>query len=347
MLKRTATGLARGPFDRSPQTAVANARSVGGAGPATLVADAPVPGLFAQTPQAAQRTWTFFTVQLRNPHTRKAYARAAADFSAWCLARGLHGVQQVQPVHVAAYVEGLALAAPTVLQRLAGLRMLFDWLVLGQVLQHNPAHAVRGPRHVVRQGQTPVLAAEEARALLDAIDVGTTIGLRDRALIGLMLCTFARVGAAVQMRVEDVYVQQRRTWVRLHEKGGQLHRMPCHPELQTWLRAYIQGAGLDAPGQAKTWLFRSAVGRTGRLSTTPLRADDVLRMVQRRALAAGIQTPIGCHSFRATGITEYLRNGGRLEVAQQMANHGSARTTGLYDRRRSAIALDDVARVLL
>ena len=303
-----------------------------------------VPALFAPDASAARRAFEFFAVNIRNPNTRKAYVRAASEFATWCAGRGLNDLRQVQPVHVAAYFEGLQLAAPSVKQRLAALRMLFDWLVVGQVLPMNPASAVRGPRHSVKKGKTPVLSAQEVRALIDAIDTTTVIGLRDRALIGLMVYTFARVGAATQMRLEDVYVQARKTWVRLHEKGGKEHEMPCHGNLEAWLRAYIDGASLVG---GKTYLFRSAAGRTGGLSANPMGQGDVFRMVGRRAAAAGIRTRIGCHSFRATGITEYLRNGGRLEVAQQMANHESARTTGLYDRRRDQMSVDEVERILI
>lgn len=303
-----------------------------------------VPALYAASPAAARRTVEFFAVNIRNPNTRKAYARAAADFATWCELHGIADVRQVQPMHVAAYIEGLQIAAPSVKQRLAALRMLFDWLVIGQVIPTNPAGSVHGPRHSVKKGKTPVLAAEEVRALLDAIETSTLIGLRDRALIGLMVYTFARVGAAIQMRVEDVYVQGRRTWVRLHEKGGKQHEMPCHHNLEAWLHEYIEGAQL---GDAKGYLFRSAAGRTGRLSDTSMAQADVFRMVGRRAAAAGIRTRIGCHSFRATGITEYLRNGGKLEIAQQMANHESARTTGLYDRRTDQINLDEVERIVI
>ena len=303
-----------------------------------------VPALYAPDVQAAKRAFEFFTVSIRNPHTRKAYARAAADFATWCELHGIADVRQVHPVHVAAYIEGLQIAAPSVKQRLAALRMLFDWLVIGQVMPTNPASSVRGPRHSVKKGKTPVLSADEARALLDAIDTSTAIGLRDRALIGLMVYTFARVGAAIKMRVEDVYIQGRRTWVRLHEKGGKQHEMPCHHNLDAWLHEYIEGAHLAG---TKGYLFRSAVGRTGRLSETPMAQADVFRMVGRRAEAAEIRTHIGCHSFRATGITEYLRNGGKLEIAQQMANHESARTTGLYDRRRDQVNLDEVERILI
>lgn len=303
-----------------------------------------VPALYAPDALAAKRAFEFFAVNIRNPNTRKAYARAAAEFAAWCDAHDINDVRQVQPVHVAAYIEGLQIAAPSVKQRLAALRMLFDWLVIGQVMPMNPASSVRGPRHSVKKGKTPVLSAEEARALLDAIDTSTAIGLRDRALIGLMLYTFARVGAAIKMRVEDVYIQGRRTWVRLHEKGGKQHEMPCHHNLEAWLHEYIDRAQLAG---AKGYLFRSAAGRTGRLSETPMAQADVFRMVRRRAEVADIRTSIGCHSFRATGITEYLRNGGKLEIAQQMANHESARTTGLYDRRTDQVNLDEVERIMI
>jgi integrase/recombinase XerD len=210
----------------------------------------------------------------------------------------------------------------------------------------NPAHAVRGPKHSVRKGKTPVLSAEEARTMLDAIETDTLLGLRDRALIGLMVYTFARVGAALRMQVEDYFVQGRRGWVRLHEKGGKLHSLPCHHNLEKWLDEYIAAAGIA--GDKKGNLFRTAADRSGRtLTTNALYQQDAYRMIGRRAAAAGIKTEIGCHTFRATGITTYLKNGGRLEIAQQMANHESARTTGLYDRRGDDISLDEVERIMI
>lgn len=304
-----------------------------------------IPALYSPDNRAAQRTLEFFTANIRNANTRKAYARAAAEFAAWCQARGITELDHVQPVHVAAYIEGLQLAAPSIKQRLAALRVLFDWLVVGQVIRVNPAASVRGPKHSVKKGKTPVLTAEEARALLDSIDVSTPMGRRDRALIALMVYTFARVGAALKMKTEDVYVQGRRTWVRLHEKGGKQHEMPCHHNLDEYLHAYIDGSGLAM--SPKSPLFRTAVPRSGELTENPMTQQDAYRMIRRRALAAGIATKIGNHSFRATGITEYLKNGGKLEVAQQMANHESARTTGLYDRRNDQVSLDEVERIVI
>ena len=204
---------------------------------------------------------------------------------------------------------------------------------------------MRGPKHVVKVGKTPVLDPAEARVLLDSIDVTTTAGLRDRALIGPMVYSFARIAAALAMKVEDVYVQNRRLWVRLHEKGGKRHEVPCHHNLEAYLHAYIDGCGLA--GDPKGLLFRTIGRGTGELTTSPLPQANAYAMIRRRALAAGIATKIGNHSFRATGITAYLKNGGTLEKAASMANHASTRTTQLYDRRRDELSLDEVERILV
>lgn len=297
--------------------------------------------------RAGVRFLEFFASAIRNPHTRRAYARAAADFLAWCAGAGVTSITAVQPLHVAAWIElqTQTLSAPTVKQRLAAIRHLFDWLVTGQIIPHNPAASVRGPAHTTKKGKTPVLDATEARQLLDSIDVSTPIGLRDRALIALMVFSFARVGAALAMRVEDVYVQQRRLWVRLREKGGKAHAMPCHHTLEEYLHAYLDGTGIG--GEPKGPLFRTVARGTGQLSTTPLPQANAYAMVRRRALAAGIGTKIGNHTFRATGITAYLSNGGTLENAAAMANHASTRTTQLYDRRRDDVSLDEIERIHL
>ncbi len=303
------------------------------------------PLISAAGEQAQVRFLEFFAATIRNANTRRAYARAVTDFLAWCEGRGVVSVAGVQPLHVGAYIEALRLtrSVPTAKQHLAAIRHLFDWLVMGQVVPLNPAASVRGPSHSVRRGKTPVLDPTEARQLLDAIDISTPAGLRDRALIGLMVFSFARVGAALGMKVEDVYVQNRRLWVRLHEKGGKRHEMPCHHSLEAYLDAYLDGC--DLRRNPKGPLFRT-IGR-GRavLSATPLPQANAYAMIGRRAAAAGIATKIGNHTFRATGITAYLKNGGTLENAAAMANHASTRTTQLYDRRSDQVSLDEIERV--
>jgi integrase len=216
--------------------------------------------------------------------------------------------------------------------------MLFDWLIIGQVLAVNPAHAVRGPKHVVRRGKTPVLTEEQARHLLDSMDVTTLVGLCDRALIGVMIYSFARIGAVVAMRVEDYYASGKRWWLRRHE-------MPAHHKLEQFLDEYLAAARIREVG--KIPLFRSAAGRTGMLTNRPMHRVDAYQMVRRRTAEAGLKGKLGCHVSRATGITVYLEAGGSLENAQAMAAHESPRTTKLYDRTGDEITLDEVERITI
>ena len=296
---------------------------------------------------AARRFLEFFAAQIRNKNTRVAYYRAVCHFFAWVDQHEIGQLADIEPIHVAAYIEVLQTTAakPTVKQHLAAIRMLFDWLIIGQILAVNPAHAVRGPKHVVRRGKTPVLTEDQARRLLDSIDSSTLVGLRDRALIGVMIYSFARIGAVVAMKVEDYYPGGKRWWLRLHEKGGKRHEMPAHHKLEQFIDEYLAAAGIREHG--KTPLFRSAVGKTGVLTDKPMNRVDAYRMVRRRTAEAGFKNKLGCHAFRATGITAYLEAGGTLENAQAMAAHESPRTTKLYDRTGDEITLDEVERITI
>jgi site-specific recombinase XerD len=340
-------------------------------------APASVPAqLFAPTPKAAKRVLEFFYAQVENEHTRAAYMNAARRFAAWCEQHGIRELAAIEPIHVAAFINDLQIrlfpprkklfTPPTVKQHLAALRMLFDWLVTGHVIDVNPAHAVRGPKYVVRKGKTSVLTAEEARELLDSIPLvrkntgrrrkcdrevespkpspqPSLVGLRDRALIGVMVYSFARINAVLEMKVSDYFVQGRRGWVRFIEKGSKPHEVPCHHNLEKYLDEYIDAAGIA--GDKDGPLFRTAAGKTGELTGNAMWQQDAYRMVQRRAEACGIKTRIGNHTFRATGITAYLKNNGTLEHAQYLANHESPRTTKLYDRRAEEISLDEVEKI--
>jgi integrase/recombinase XerD len=296
---------------------------------------------------AIRRFLEFFAATIRNKNTRMAYYRAVTDFFAWLDAAGIVALVDVEPLHVATYIEALQerMAKPTVKQHLAAIRMLFDWLVTGGILASNPATSVRGPKHVIKRGKTPVLTTDQARVLIESIDTSTLVGLRDRALIGVMTYAFARIGAVVSMRVEDYFANGKRWWVRLHEKGGKRHEMPAHHKLEAFLDEYIRNAGII--GDDKSPLFRSAVRRTGALAATAMHRVDAWRMIQRRAAELGVKVKIGCHTFRATGITAYLEAGGTLENAQAMAAHESPRTTKLYDRTGDEITLDEVERITI
>ena len=293
-------------------------------------------------PVAVERFLEFFAAQVANARTRAAYARAAGRFLSWCSARGL-GLRAIAPLHVAAYIRTHPGSTPTVKQHLAAIRVLCDWLVVHQVLPVNPAAAVRGPKHVVTKGATPVLTPAETRSLLDGIDAGSLVGLRDRALLSVMVYSFARVSAVVGMRRQDYFLQGTRGWLRLHEKGGKRHDVPAHHRAEAAVEAYLVAGGVE---DAKAPLFQS-VDRSRRLSGRSLTRRVVLAMIKRRASAVDLPASTCCHTFRATGITAYLSNGGTLEHAQQIAGHASPRTTKLYDRTADTVTLDEIERIVI
>jgi site-specific recombinase XerD len=302
-----------------------------------------VPPSIAQAgASVAERFLEFFAANIRNPNTRIAYARAVRDFFIWTEQFGLT-LDAIRPLHVAAYVEQLAGAAPTVKQHLAAIRMLFNWLVTGGMLSTNPAAAVRGPKHVVKVGKTPVLQSQEARDLLESIPADSIAGLRDRALIAVMLYSFARVSALVGMAVEDYYQQGRRCWFRLHEKGGKYHPVPAHHKAEEYVDAYLEAAAVR-PTDKRLPLFRTINSRR-KLTIRRMDRREVWEMIKRRARTAGLPPEICCHSCRATGITSYLENGGTLEKAQQIAAHESPKTTKLYDRTVDPIMLREIEKI--
>ena len=316
----------------------------------------PVPALIAAAgARAARRFIQFFTANIRNRHTREAYSRNINAFLVWCADEARLALDMIEPVAVAAYIEKLlrdGLSKPTVKQHLAAIRMMFDWMVTGGVLAVNPAAAVRGPKYVIKKGKTPVLTPDEARLLLSSIDVAENSGLRDRALLALMVYTFARVSAVAGMNLEDYYQQGKRWWVRLHEKGGKHHELPVHHKAEEYLDAYIKAAGIAGAKGSPLW--RSMTKEVDRKQDLPvgrgfgdsrMARQDIFRMIKKRCREAALGAAANCHTFRATGITAYLLNGGSLEHAQAIAAHESPRTTKLYDRTSDEITLDEIERI--
>jgi integrase len=216
----------------------------------------------------------------------------------------------------------------------------------GQVVPVNPAAAVRGPKHVVKVGKTPVLDATEWRKLIDNIPTNSVRDLRAQALIAILTYTFARIGAVLKMKVEDLQPKGSAWRLRLHEKGGKYHEMPCHHSLAEALHVYIAAAGIAE--ERTGWLFRTSPGHNATMLTEhPMDQSAAWLMIRRRGAAAGIRAAIGNHTFRATGITAYLENGGQLEHAQTMAAHESPRTTKLYDRTRDRLTQSEVEKIRL
>lgn len=293
---------------------------------------------------ASRAFLSFFADQIRNSNTRQAYLRAVRKFFHWAEAKKL-SLDDIESFHVSAFVEQLSdsVSVTTVKQNLAALRRLFDWLVVRQIVPANPCHAVRGPSYRIDKGKTSVLDESEAKRLLETVPVDSLVGLRDRAMMAVMTYTFARISATLAMDVADYFPRGKRYWVRLHEKGGREHEMPAHHKLEEYLDAYIEAAGIE--DEKRGPLFRAAIGRTGVLSNRRLHRTNAYHAIRKRARQAGISTAVCAHTFRATGITNYLTNGGSISEAQKMAAHADCRTTKLYDRRSDAVSLDEIERI--
>lgn len=305
---------------------------------------------------ATERFIEFFIATIRNSNTRKTYFHAAKQFFLWAEQTGLINLDAIRPLHIATYIEALGQSheRASVKLHLAALRRLLDWMVTGGYLSTNPATSVKGPSLQVRRGKTAVLTAAEVRQLLDSIPLTRTearsgstspdvVGLRDRGLIALMTFTFARIGAALALKVGDIERRNHRLWARLLEKGGRVHDVPCHHTLDAYLTEYLEMTGLG--GLPKSPLFPSVDRCTKALSDRSLTDGNAREMINRRARAAGITARISNHSFRASGITNYLENGGVLEKAAAMAAHASTRTTQLYDRRDDQPTLDEFEKI--
>jgi len=294
--------------------------------------------------KASKHFLEFFFVTIRNPHTRTAYAYAVTLFLRWCEAHRL-ALETIEPIHVAAYIEGHPGSAPTQKQHMAAIRMLFSWLVEKGVLSINPAREVKTERFSRSEGKTPAFSAEEMAQLFSSIEASTLIGQRDRAFLAVMAYTFARVSAVASLKVKDYAQRGRRSLIRLHEKGGKERDIPCHHLLEEYLDAYLARTGIGEDKEA--FLFQSIQGKGEhqKLTERSLLRTDAYAMVRRRLLEAGICGDFSPHSFRATGITNYLENGGNLEMAQYIAGHADSRTTKLYDRRGQKAMLEDIERI--
>lgn len=315
----------------------------------------------------------FFQGKLRNLNTRRAYKHSSEAFLKFAVTHhGINRLGDIRPPHISDWLDAMTatgLSAPTVKQRLAAVVTMFESLVAQQIIPRNPALLVDGPSHVIHEGSTPVLSGEEMLQLLDAIEPATLIGKRDRAMIGTMAYSFARISAVTTLKVEDVFHQQRRLWLRLTDKGGKRKHIPCHHQLELYIAEWFDAAGhrgkTDAPlfqtfaskGVRKQQPSEDAESEASEedegkkpktvrpLSGKPMSQAMTWEMLQRRSKRAGLTTHICNHTFRATGITAYLSNGGGIERAAIIAGHASINTTKLYDRRSRDVTLVEIDKI--
>lgn len=292
---------------------------------------------------AQEATADYFGAKISNSNTKAAYLRDATEFAGWCSQQGLN-LESIETLHVAAFRDHLRAGGnspATIKRKMSALRNLFAYMVETGSLPFNPAREVATEKVRVKGGKTPALDAEQMRMIFQGFDTSRPIDLRDRALIGVMAYSLARVSAATALRLDDFVDLGRTQLIRLHEKGGIQRDIPAHPKLVEYLDSWIAVAELRPPD----YLFPAFDSRGTVQTTRPLTRGDVLRMVKRRLLRVGIPPVFSNHSFRATGITEFLSNGGNLEVAQQLANHADSRTTKLYDRRATRLELEEIVRI--
>ena len=303
-----------------------------------------LPSLVTNGGAAAQFAWEEFIYgKIRNPNTRDAYERAIRRFLNHCEQLGRELVN-VSPRDVGCYLDGLELAAVTKKLHLSALRHFFDTLVTRHVVVLNPAHSVRSERLEVLEGRTPEITIEHARNLLKSIDTESVVGLRDRAIIAILIYTAARIGAVAKLRHQHFYDIGDQYCLRFTEKGGKSREIPVRHDLQNFIRQYIVAGNFDQPIKGSP-LFRTTICRSKRLTENAMTANDMYRMVKRRFAKARLPSQLCPHSFRVTTITDLLNQGVPLEDVQNLAGHADPRTTRLYDRRNRKVTRNIVERI--
>lgn len=288
----------------------------------------------------------FFFGTIRNAHTRRAYLHAVRKFLAWAEKHGGGELVRITPKDVGLYLDGLRqkTSIATCKQHLAALRHFFDGMVTRHAIVLDPALSVRGDRYAVMEGKTPEITIDQARKLLASIHTSDIVGLRDRALLAILIYTASRAGAVAKLRRTDFYHAGDQWMLHFEEKGGKSREIPVRHDLEKIIGEYIDAADLrDTPKD--TPLFQSAVRREKKLSGTVMHANDICRMMKRRLKDAGLPPRLSPHSFRVTTITDLLEQGVPLEDVQRLAGHADPRTTRLYDRRDKKVTRNVVERI--
>ena len=302
------------------------------------------PELVTRAGAAARFAWEEFIYgKIRNAHTRAAYERAIRGFLTYCDALE-KPLPAVTPRDVGSYLDGLDRAPATKKLHLSAIRHFFDILVTRHVIMLNPAHSVRGERLQVVEGKTPEITIQQARTLMQSLDTSNVVGVRDRAIIAILIYTAARVGAVAALRHGDFYDLGDQHCLRFSEKGGKSREIPVRHDLQRFITRYLEVSGTVFASEAKP-LFRTTIRKTKTLTQNPMTAGDMYRMVKRRIRNAGLPSRLSPHSFRVATITDLLEQGVALEDVQNLAGHADPRTTRLYDRRKRLVTRNIVERI--
>ena len=310
----------------------------------STIAEAPLPSLVDRAGSAARFAWEEFVYgKIRNPHTRAAYERAIRYFLAHCEAHGKE-LATIFPRDVGSYLDGLNYAPATKKLHLSAIKHFFDTLVTRHVVVLNAAASVRGERLVVVEGKTPEITILQARQLMQSIDLNSVVGLRDLAILGILVYTAARVGAISKLRRKDFYDVGDQYCLRFTEKGTKSREIPVRHDLKGFIIDYVSASGTSDADRTSP-LFRTTIRRTKQITSNGMAIGDVGRMLKRRLKRAGLPSRISPHSFRVATITDLLSQGVPLEDVQQLAGHADPRTTRLYDRRHRRVTRNIVERI--
>lgn len=318
----------------------------------------PLPMLILWAGEAGRFAWEeFFDAGHSNPHTRGAYERAVRRFLEWAGEKGGE-LRAISPGMLGRYLVELGGSAAKRNLHLSALRGFFDRLVQRHVVILNPAATVRGVKEQVMEGKTPEITIEDAKKLLasvrisrtvtlesgDAVEKVLVVGLRDRAILATLAYTACRAGAVTKLRLQDFQHDGTQYVLRFHEKGGKNREIPVRHDLESYILAWLETAGIREDAKDSP-LFRSTVRRTGRLTDKALTTKAICELVKRRLSDAGLPSRLSPHSFRVTTATNLLEQGVPLEEVQHLLGHAEPRTTALYDRRRKKVTRHIVERI--
>ena len=280
--------------------------------------------------------------RVRNSNTRKAYKAAWRSFFQFCSEYKLE-LHRVKPYHFGLWLKRHTGSVATQRQHLAAVRLLFDHLLEKGVVDINPAARAKAPRLERESAHTPVFEENEIKTFLEAIKPDSLLDKRDKALFSTLVYSWARVSAVVGLNVEDYFERKGECWLRLHEKRGKIHEVPVHSKARQAIDQWLLASNFDSNPSAP--LF-PAFGKNKKIpELRHMDRTSVWKLVQARARASGLEKRVCCHSFRATGITEYMNAGGSLDIAQRMAGHSQLSTTKIYDRSRDRLTMAEVEKV--
>ena len=285
----------------------------------------------------------FFLAGLRNRHTRRAYGRHAIGFLDWCGERQ-KSLAAVTPGDAAAWIETMSESASTQRVALAALRRFFALLVTRHAVLLNPFDSVQGPRRDDRrEGKAPLITPPQVQHLLRTIDLSRPVGFRDRAVIGTLAGTGARVGAVSRLRLLDVRDHGDHRALRVREKRGVVREIPLRTDLDGWIHAYV--LFVDDEEDPARPLFRPLELPTRRFADRPMPPVTIRAMLKRRLRDADLPSIITPHSFRAMVVTDLLTQGVAIEDVQYLVGHAHSSTTQIYDRRARCVSRNTVERI--